>query len=274
MYLSGDNPATPQIEGGCNGDPVKFKIITTAQDTLLTGQTALWKAGVKQRIDLDFLTDPSGIESDVMLLTLIENKILGEEFFNGDPVFKNSVIQVKIAEGRYGLDINKTQVILNGQAPDKTKYSILPAENDPLYNYIISYKLNNLPDDFYNMTIKVYDLAAPSNITAVKFSFKLYSAMTLDRVLNFPNPMQNSTAFTYFLVNHDPAEVKIKIYTVTGRLIKAIDYAPGNIGYNQIRWDGRDNDFDELANGVYFYKISARSGAEVVEIIERLVVLK
>ncbi|MFQ5768902.1 MAG: C25 family cysteine peptidase [bacterium] len=274
MYVCGDNPATPQIEGGSDGDSVKFKIVTITQDSLLAEQTRPWKAGVKQHVDINVITDSTDVTDETKLQILVNNQILGENFFDGDPIFKNSVIQVKIANSHYGIDINRTQVILNGQALDKAQYSILPAENDPFYDFIISYKLNNLPDDFYDITIKVYDLATPSNITTAQFSFKLCSAMTLDRVLNFPNPMQNSTSFTYYLVNHDPAEVKIKIYTVAGRLIKVIDYAPGNIGYNQILWDGKDNDFDELANGVYFYKISARSGNEIVEAIGRLVVIR
>ena len=56
----------------------------------------------------------------------------------------------------------------------------------------------------------------------------------------------------------------IKIYTVTGRLIKTLGPETTVRSPNQSRidWDGRDEDGDELANGVYLYKISAEAQTE------------
>ena len=73
-------------------------------------------------------------------------------------------------------------------------------------------------------------------------------------VVNWPNPFKDRTEFVYFLTV--PAtDVTIKIYTESGRLIKKIKHAPGNIGYNYEPWDGRDDDGDQIANGTYIYKI-------------------
>ncbi len=72
-----------------------------------------------------------------------------------------------------------------------------------------------------------------------------------------------------------PAEILIKIYTISGRLIKTIE---GNLvngdGFNKIHWDGRDEDGDEIANGVYPYKLILKNGNESKEKIEKLVVLR
>jgi len=102
----------------------------------------------------------------------------------------------------------------------------------------------------------------------------LVSSLTLDRVLNFPNPMRENTTFTYVLANNSPAEVQIKIYTLAGRLIKAIEPAPGEPGYNQVPWSGRDENNDAIANGVYFYKIIAKSGDNSAERIDKLVIMR
>jgi len=61
---------------------------------------------------------------------------------------------------------------------------------------------------------------------------------------------------------------------VAGRLIKVINSASNQIGYNETYWDGTDEFGDKLANGVYFYKIIAKSGSEKTEVIERLVVMR
>jgi flagellar hook assembly protein FlgD len=54
-------------------------------------------------------------------------------------------------------------------------------------------------------------------------------------------------------------DVKIKIYTVAGRLIKVIDSYGVHNKYVTIDWDGKDADGSLIANGVYFYKIILKS---------------
>jgi flagellar hook assembly protein FlgD len=58
-------------------------------------------------------------------------------------------------------------------------------------------------------------------------------------------------------------------------LIRTLE-SVGNSGFNQLEWDGRDGDGDQLANGVYLYKIIAtqRLGGESLraEEIGKLVV--
>ena len=49
----------------------------------------------------------------------------------------------------------------------------------------------------------------------------------------------------------------IKVYTVAGRMIKAIESTTGGESFVKIGWDGRDADGDGIANGVYLYKVVA-----------------
>ena len=70
-----------------------------------------------------------------------------------------------------------------------------------------------------------------------------------------------------------PHSGKIKIYTVSGRLVKEI-ITPLNVGYNQIPWDARDNDGDFIANGVYLYKLVVEDDIKTETAIQKLVVLK
>lgn len=91
---------------------------------------------------------------------------------------------------------------------------------------------------------------------------------------NYPNPMSGQTNFIFDLTgDRIPFNCKIKIFTVTGRLIKVITPFV-NIGHNQIFWEGRDDDGDELANGVYFYKMIIEGESKKETSIQKLVVLK
>ncbi|MBN1448909.1 MAG: hypothetical protein JXA28_13350, partial [Bacteroidetes bacterium] len=99
----------------------------------------------------------------------------------------------------------------------------------------------------------------------------------LAELYNYPNPFQDETAFTFLLTGAEmPQDVEVKIYTVSGRLIRRLSY-PGlsmRIGYNALKWDGRDQDGDQLANGVYFYKVVAKFPDTSFEEIGRMAVMR
>jgi hypothetical protein len=55
-------------------------------------------------------------------------------------------------------------------------------------------------------------------------------------------------------------------------LIKSIKNAPEASNFNSIRWDGKDQDGDDIANGVYLYKIVARGfDGDKYEVIQKIV---
>lgn len=94
---------------------------------------------------------------------------------------------------------------------------------------------------------------------------------------NYPNPFRTETSFTFLLTGFEPPqEVEIKVYTVAGRLIRKLSYPASSmrIGYNALKWDGRDEDGDELANGVYFYKVITHFTDETSETIGRMAVMR
>ncbi|MDZ7413818.1 MAG: hypothetical protein ONB15_09835, partial [candidate division KSB1 bacterium] len=81
------------------------------------------------------------------------------------------------------------------------------------------------------------------------------------------------TDFCYVLTA--PAEkVEIRIYTLAGRLIRTLAPAPNEAGFNRLHWDGRDEDGDDIANGVYLYKLSAVQEGRQVAVIGKAVVAR
>lgn len=111
------------------------------------------------------------------------------------------------------------------------------------------------------------------NIEVISTEFSVSESFAITDVMNYPNPFRDDTEFTYNLTQRADL-VKLKIYTVSGRLIQELEFLPAGVGFNKFKWDGRDADHDILANGVYFYKIIARSGDQQVEVIEKLAVVR
>jgi flagellar hook assembly protein FlgD len=90
---------------------------------------------------------------------------------------------------------------------------------------------------------------------------------------------------TQFVFEHNQpvgtsARIQIRIYTLSGQIVRSIEsdeVLPG--GMMQVPWDGRDEDADRLATGIYLYKVrvevdSPEGDRQVSEHIEKLAVLR
>ena len=67
-----------------------------------------------------------------------------------------------------------------------------------------------------------------------------------------------------------PDEIKIQIMTITGKVVKEIfqdELGPISIGNNitEYAWDGKDEFGDQLANGVYIYRVLVRKNGQFME---------
>jgi len=117
----------------------------------------------------------------------------------------------------------------------------------------------NLKEGDHTLKVKAWDNA--NNSTLASFQVKTISLtkeLAISQVMNYPNPFSRFTQFTYEL--SVPAErVEIKIFTLSGRLIRTMS-GTGSAGFNSgVVWDGRDQDGDKVANGVYIYKVVAKT---------------
>jgi len=108
----------------------------------------------------------------------------------------------------------------------------------------------------------------------VRYYLNATSDFRIIDLYNYPNPMRDNTYFIFNLSGGLPPEdCKIKIFSVAGKLIKTINFI-GNIGFNSVFWDGRDDDGDYIANGIYFYKLIVKGNSGLETKIEKIAVLK
>jgi flagellar hook assembly protein FlgD len=107
--------------------------------------------------------------------------------------------------------------------------------------------------------VKAWDTYNNSTSGQIMFDVKAASDLRLYNVYNFPNPLTRSTVFTFQRNSDDPIDVTVRVYTVAGRLVLDLKIPSVVERFVRIPWDGRDEQGEQVANGVYFYKIITRS---------------
>ncbi len=73
---------------------------------------------------------------------------------------------------------------------------------------------------------------------------------------NYPNPFNPTTTISYSL--KDPGEVRIKLYTITGELIKTIIEGTKNKGYNETQID-----LSTYSSGIYLYRLEVTGAGKI-----------
>lgn len=144
-----------------------------------------------------------------------------------------------------------------------------------------------LADGPHTLSVRAWDVANNASAATLEFYLTTAEELVLRNVYNYPNPMNGQTRFIF---EHNqppgtPAEVQVRIYTLAGRPVRTFETdeaLPAGVltgGPVQVTWDGRDEDFDPVATGVYLYKVRVSvEGADgtrhVSEKIEKLAVIR
>jgi hypothetical protein len=82
---------------------------------------------------------------------------------------------------------------------------------------------------------------------------------------NQPNPFGQLTAISYQL--KAPGYTSLKIYDLTGRLVRTLVNEEKEAGYYSINWDKRNDLGRELSSGIYFYRIVSSNYKETKKMI-------
>jgi hypothetical protein len=150
---------------------------------------------------------------------------------------------------------HKIEAVLNYDENHKIDLTSYYNTTNGYQNGTVNYPLENLQDGKYNLKIIVWDTYNNYSSKSVEFSVRNNVNLKVENIYNYPNPMKDNTSF---LFNHNidiPVNVQIKIFSVTGRVIKEIKQNGINDKFVMINWDGKDTDGDNIANGTYLYKI-------------------
>lgn len=141
---------------------------------------------------------------------------------------------------------------------------------------MIEYNLSNLKLGKNKIKVVAWDIL--NNFTAKEIDFFVVAdnSTVINELYNYPNPFNSST---YFVFQHNlssTVNVEVKIYTIAGRCIKTIKKYGLTERYVKVYWDGKDENYNNIANGVYFYKVkvSTVGGDQTAEKIGKLSIIK
>jgi hypothetical protein len=120
----------------------------------------------------------------------------------------------------------------------------------------VIYSLPPLSEGEHSLQVKAWDNFNNSTLEEFKINVVSLREVQISDVMNYPNPFSDSTYICYN-VSGRVEKMWIRIFTLSGRLIKEIESGASRPGFNFCVWDGRDEEGDWVANGVYIYKILA-----------------
>lgn len=148
----------------------------------------------------------------------------------------------------------------------------------------VRYAFKDLTTGPHVLHVKAWDTFNNSSIKDIEFIAAQDDKLALSHVLNYPNPFAKNTTF-HFDHNRSGEEldVQVQIFTVAGRLVRTLranipssgSHVPASSNDTSLSWDGRDEYNDQLARGVYVYRVSVRSANDqaTTSKFEKLVIL-
>ncbi len=192
----------------------------------------------------------------------------GARLMDGDYVSSHPTVLARVPQRPEGSSLQMFEFSV-----DKKLVAALKSDAHEL-----SYSLTLSPGDHFLNAVSVF--SSPYGDTDTLKQSLLVKVTAETRILDpftYPNPFSSTTDFTFVLTGSEPPEqISIEVFTVAGRKVKDIVVygMDTQVGFNRIRWDGRDNDGDHIANGTYLYRISTRLRGKQESVLQKLVRLR
>ena len=197
----------------------------------------------------------------------------GKEIFENDTIYPPYDVKVFFEDTNpinlSGLNDNNLRLWIND---DENNILILndlfiPIDSQNTYKGYVEINLMDYLsiDSDNNIKVQAWDILGKNNV--LNLNFKTFNNELVYNVYNFPNPFNNTTNFTFHYSEKEAVNVEINIYTINGFNVKTItqeNITPSNSTFYKIsqKWDGKDNNNNDLSNGTYIYKLSIYQNAD------------
>lgn len=207
-----------------------------------------------------------------------------EQFVDGGMTDENPIFLAYVSDDigintvGTGIGHDITAILDENSANPIVLNDFYEAELDDFRKGKVTYPFRDLSEGEHTITFKVWDVANNSATASIRFTVIKAEELSLDHVLNYPNPFTTNTQF-FFEYNQPgvPIDVNIQIFTVSGKAVKTLRSSQVNNGYRSepIVWNGLDDFGDRIGRGVYMYRLRVRTpDGKSAEKFEKLVILQ
>jgi tetratricopeptide (TPR) repeat protein len=286
-------------------DDPNTSISSAEPDSILDGMSLREKGDYKSAMDLFMAyinNHPDNQQAYVELYGCFNNEtgndIIG--FFKSLPsqASKDNDLLLAIMYMKEG-NIDMAEKVNNDIITDNPNTSL--AERATINNaYISLFNENNIDDavNIYDEAANTPALSTSAELSDVRDAIDTYAKVhgkslsnypalektnSLTEVMpksysllgNYPNPFNPTTNISYDLP--ELSKVEITIYDVLGREVRTFDISSQSAGRQFVTWDGRDNEGEEVASGVYLYHfkaVSLEKDNKVYETSAKMIMLK
>ena len=82
---------------------------------------------------------------------------------------------------------------------------------------------------------------------------------------NYPNPFNPETKIRYFVPR--ACQVRLEVFNLLGQKIRTLVNEHQTVGNREVSWDGRNQAGEQVASGVYFYKLQAQDFVQTKKMV-------
>mgnify|MGYP000007499683 CR=1 FL=1 len=195
----------------------------------------------------------------------------GVRILDGDVVSPTTNIRIEVRDENKFLLMDQKDFFELAIRSENTGTTLAISSTDPALSFEPAKETKNnkaaiqyaasLEDGEYTLIAKSKDVSGNSSGNLeYTVKFNVVSKKALSNLVNYPNPFSNSTSFAFDLTGGIPANLRITIMTITGKVVKEItgeELGALHMGRNltKYKWNGTDEFGNKLANGVYLYTI-------------------
>jgi hypothetical protein len=183
------------------------------------------------------------------------------------PLDDTSHVSVYLKEGTPETEETCALIDCFDQVPfSGSALTLLSSDSSPANALRVLYEPDLSAQDSTTYTLKVEGEDAKGNeVEPFQGSFRVQQNQVIRDVYPYPNPMSDHTTFAFRVKGGTDEMLRdfgLRIYTLSGRLVREFTQSdletPLGVGWNTLRWNGRDQDGDPVATGVYLYRVRVK----------------